>query len=136
MTHAPGNHTLRRWLTGGGIALVVIGALSFGITQAIKHQEVAQAKMALQGTPTTGVTQIDLTNFAFTSPNIQIAVGTTITWTNHDSTAHNVTFDQDGIASGILNQGQSFNHTFTAAGVYTYRCTFHPEMLGKITVMP
>lgn len=128
--------TLRRWLIGGSTVLVLLSALAFGITQIIKVQEIAQAKAALQGAPTLGVMQVDLTKFAFTPPNIQIASGVTVTWTNHDSTAHNVTFDQDGIISGSLNQGQSFSHTFKTPGTYTYHCTFHQAMLGKITVTP
>lgn len=128
--------TGQRWLIGGMIALVFLIVLGFGIAQIIGNQQLSQAKAALQGTPTPGITQIDLTNYAFSHPNIVVVRGTTVTWINRDSATHNVTFDQGGIASGSLHQSQSFSYTFSTPGVYTYQCTFHPEMLGKITVTP
>jgi amicyanin len=126
----------RRWIIGGSIAVVVLVGLYFGIAQIIQNREVAQAQNALKGTPVLGVTQVDLTNYAFSPPNIQVTQGTTITWTNRDNAAHNVSFDQGGIASPTLKSGQTFSYTFKTPGVYTYRCTFHPGMLGKVTVTP
>jgi plastocyanin len=33
-----------------------------------------------------------------------------------------------------LDTDESFSHTFTAAGNYTYFCSIHPHMTGKIIV--
>jgi plastocyanin len=76
-------------------------------------------------------------------PNpVNIKVGTTVTWTNTDSTPHTITsgtgpsdsnqgkeFD-----SNILGPGQSFSHTFTTAGTFSYFCKIHPMMTGQVNV--
>jgi plastocyanin len=74
-------------------------------------------------------------NFAFDPANIPIAAGGTVVWTNNDSTAHTVTFDDSSIkSSGNLNGGVKFSATFPAAGTFTYHCSIHPSMKGTVTV--
>jgi plastocyanin len=62
-----------------------------------------------------------------------INAGDTVLWTNEGSVPHTVTgaaFD-----SGILNSGETFSFTFTAAGTYEYDCSLHPgQMAGRINV--
>jgi plastocyanin len=72
---------------------------------------------------------------------INIAKGTTITWTNHDNTAHTVTEGNpsgysppNGFDSGILAPRSVFTHIFTTAGTVQYYCTLHPTMLGEVIV--
>jgi plastocyanin len=72
---------------------------------------------------------------------INIAKGTTVTWTNHDNTAHTVTEGNpsgysppNGFDSGILAPGNVFTHTFGTAGTVQYYCTLHPTMLGEVIV--
>ena len=36
--------------------------------------------------------------------------------------------------SAALDTDESFSHTFTTAGNYTYFCSIHPHMTGKIIV--
>jgi plastocyanin len=63
-----------------------------------------------------------------------VAVGTTVTWTNNDSIAHDSVADGGMWNSGILSPGQSFPFRFATAGTFTYKCTIHPNMLGTVTV--
>src|SRR5262249_10165840 len=72
---------------------------------------------------------------------INIAKGTTVTWTNHDNTAHTVTEGNpsgetppNGFDSGMLAPGSVFTHTFATAGTVQYYCTLHPTMLGEVIV--
>jgi plastocyanin len=72
---------------------------------------------------------------------VNIAKGTTVTWTNHDTTAHTVTEGNpsgysppNGFDSGILAPGGLFTHTFATAGTVQYYCTLHPTMLGEVIV--
>jgi plastocyanin len=76
---------------------------------------------------------VTIKDFAFSPASLEIAIGETVTWTNEDSAAHTVTGD-DGIDSGSLAQGKSFTHTFKSAGTFSYRCSIHPNMTGKVTV--
>ncbi len=79
------------------------------------------------------------------SPNsVRTKVGSTVTWTNHDSTLHTVTsglaakpdgtFDSSDGGKAYLAPGQTFSHTFDAAGDYPYYCILHPNMAGTIVV--
>ena len=83
------------------------------------------------------------TNAKFYDPSpANIPVGTTVTWTNEDSTLHTVYSGSpdDSANSGKLFQstymakGQTFQHTFDTAGTFNYYCTLHPFMMGQIIV--
>jgi plastocyanin len=73
----------------------------------------------------------------FFAPQAEFAnVGDTVTWTNGTDVAHTVTSDSGSeLASGSLADGATFDHTFTATGTFTYHCTVHPYMTGKIVVL-
>ena len=80
---------------------------------------------------------VNIQNFAFDPPNITVAPGTTVTWTNNDSAPHTVTATDPAGAfdSGTLRPGQSFSVTFTQPGTtYAYYCAIHPSMRGTVTV--
>jgi plastocyanin len=72
---------------------------------------------------------------------ITVPVGSTVTWTNDDSTIHTVTEGTPGGAgatpafdSSIVAPSATWEHTFDAAGEFDYYCTLHPFMTGKVTV--
>ncbi|MDP9117095.1 MAG: cupredoxin family copper-binding protein [Actinomycetota bacterium] len=79
---------------------------------------------------------VSIKNFAFAPTAMTVKVGTTVTWTNKDSDAHTVTSTGGGgpLKSSPLNTGQSYTHTFTAVGTYSYFCTIHPFMTATVTV--
>jgi plastocyanin len=70
---------------------------------------------------------------SFTPGNLSIAVGGTVTWTNHDVTSHTTT-STSGAWNGTLAPGATFSRAFPTAGTFDYRCTIHPAMSGTITV--
>ncbi len=94
-----------------------------------------QQNPAQQGVPVTGVTHMNMQNFAYQMANIQVRAGTTVTWTNQDSAPHSVTFKNGLKDSGLLYQGQSFSYTFNTPGTYQYYCTVHPYMVATVTVI-
>jgi plastocyanin len=79
---------------------------------------------------------VTIQNFAFSPSDITVKKGTTVTWTNQDSTPHTVTEmdTQTGPDSGNLNPGAKYTFTFNQNGTFKYHCTLHPEMLGTVTV--
>jgi plastocyanin len=79
---------------------------------------------------------VTISNFTFQPSSLQVHVGTTVTWTNNDSTAHTVTSDTSSFNSGTLAPGGTFAFTFTQAGTFSYHCNIHPSMHGTITVVP
>jgi len=71
-------------------------------------------------------------NFAFSPSTLTVKVGDTVTFTNNDSTAHNVKID--GQELGSQNQGESKTWKATKAGSFPFSCVIHPSMTGQITV--
>jgi nitrite reductase (NO-forming) len=77
----------------------------------------------------------------YTPAEITVSSGSTVTWTNDDSTIHTVTEGAPGAAgatpafdSSIIAPGATWDNTFDAAGEFDYYCTLHPFMTGKVTV--
>lgn len=68
---------------------------------------------------------VAVADYSFTPRTAVINVGDTVTWTNSGSMMHTVTADNGSFDSGTLAPGQSFSHTFTTPGTYTYYCRFH-----------
>ena len=75
-----------------------------------------------------------ITQFAFDPPALEVAAGTTVTWTNQDPAPHTVTADDGSFASEILEPGMTFDFTFATAGTYAYSCQIHPSMEGTVAV--
>ena len=83
----------------------------------------------------------DVKGVGFYSPlNLEIPIGTTVTWVNDDSVPHNIQ-STDGKGHVIqlfngppLNTGDRFEFTFEDSGIYNYYCSFHPWRVGLVTV--
>lgn len=105
--------------------------------------------------PVAAVTVKMTSQLRFEPAGVTIQRGETITWVNASPIPHTTTGDPEknpvketrpelaqlspgaeGWDSGLLNEGQSFSHTFTVAGEYKYFCIPHvlSGMLGTITV--
>jgi plastocyanin len=90
------------------------------------------------GGPSSSVTILKgaefLGNQAFAPDDLNVAVGTTVTWTNTDSTSHTSTSDASGWQSGIIAPGGHFSFSFPTAGTFRYHCSIHPGMVGTVVV--
>ena len=114
--------------------------------------EMEQNENASQLTNADNSTQISIVNGATTlgdkafSPNhVKIKIGSTVVWTNDDSTIHTVTsgapntpnagqvFDS-GLTS-LISPSKTYSHKFTSAGEFSYFCRLHPTMVGEIEVV-
>lgn len=80
------------------------------------------------------VAQVSIIDFSFQPATITVSLGTTVTWTLMGSRPHTSTSDTGMWDSGILSNGQTFSHTFSQAGTFTYHCSVHPNMKGTVIV--
>jgi plastocyanin len=82
-----------------------------------------------------GGAEVSMEGIAFNPAEVSVGVGDTVTWTNNDSVAHDVTADSfsSGEPGGMMS-GDTFEHTFEEAGTFDYVCTVHPGMEGTVTV--
>jgi plastocyanin len=80
-------------------------------------------------------TEVAIDNFSFSPKTFTVPAGATVTWTNHDNVPHVITSDDDRFnKSPVLKTGQRFSNAFATAGTYSYFCSIHPRMRGKIIV--
>lgn len=79
-------------------------------------------------------TAVKIDNFSFSPSTVAVPVGSTVRWTNHDDVPHNVVNDDKSIKSKTLDTDENFSYTFTKPGTYSYFCSIHPRMTGKIVV--
>lgn len=95
---------------------------------------------------------VEMMNIKFSPDHLSVAVGTTVSWTNHDSVQHTVTptdkalWGSEGSGDDVakwLKTGESWSFTFTKAGMYQYFCIPHAGknstgvwkgMIGSIVV--
>jgi len=78
--------------------------------------------------------QVTIDNFTFSPATLTVPSGTTVTWTNQDDMVHTVTEANRGFSSQGLETGDTYAHTFTAPGIYTYFCALHPRMTATVVV--
>jgi len=78
--------------------------------------------------------EVKIDNYSFAPGTVTVPVGTMVTWTNHDETVHTVVAADKSFKSGGLDTDDKFSFTFTKPGSYSYLCTVHPYMTGKIIV--
>jgi plastocyanin len=96
---------------------------------------VGQAGTAVPSPMPSPVSTIHIKNFAYVPDSVTIPVGSTVKFVEDDEVPHTVTASDGSFDSGNLNQKQSWTHTFTKAGTYTYYCAYHTYMKGKIVIV-
>jgi plastocyanin len=91
------------------------------------------------GAPAASVDHVQIKEFKYAPATITVALGTKITWTNHDSAPHTATSgtspNSDGVFdSGTIKKGESKTATVSKRGTFTYYCAFHPFMKATVVV--
>ncbi len=86
--------------------------------------------------------QVEMSQQAFNSKNIEVEVGSTVKWVNSSSLVHTVTSGTNGESDGTFNSGnispgETFSYTFNKVGEFNYFCIPHYSlgMVGKVAVV-
>jgi plastocyanin len=111
-----------------------LGALGLAALLGAVTPEAPSAGEAAVQAANAATVRID--NFNFTPPDLVVAPGTTVTWTNADDSPHTVREKDGKFKSAALDTDDTFSQTFTAPGEYEYFCSIHPRMVGKVVVKP
>lgn len=83
----------------------------------------------------TGPQTVSMDNLQFVPKELTVAKGTTITWSNDDDFAHDVTgkgkaWQSEG-GDGGMAIGEKWSKTFDTAGTYEYYCSIHSTGPGN-----
>ena len=109
---------------------IIIGGLMVGLLAG------PTISRLISGAGTAANITIISTTQGFSPSTYNAKVGQNVTWVNHDSIDHTVTSTNTTVYfdSKALAPGAPFRFKFTQVGTYTYYCSIHPEMVGKIVV--
>jgi YVTN family beta-propeller protein len=77
--------------------------------------------------------RVTINGFAFKPELLKVSPGTTVTWINDDGAPHSIAVNS-GAVSDTLMPGSDYSARFERPGDYTYTCSIHPYMVGKIVV--
>jgi plastocyanin len=78
--------------------------------------------------------EITMPGKLFAPREVDVLVGTTVTWRNTDHSTHTVTEDEDAFDSGHIRPGGEFAREFTTTGTFAFHCTIHRFMRGAVSV--
>jgi plastocyanin len=82
-----------------------------------------------------GAKAVTIADYTYKPARITVAKGTTVTFTNRDSTPHTATSKESGaFESGSIDTGKSASVTLEETGTFAYYCLFHPFMKGTVVV--
>ena len=78
---------------------------------------------------------VDIRDLAFGPAVLEVAVGDTIVWSNHDLFPHTSTVDgAAGWNTGPIPADSSRSVVARRPGTFDYICQLHPTMRGKVIV--
>ena len=79
-------------------------------------------------------TQITVDNFTFSPEIAEVSVNSTVNWTNKDDVPHVIASTDGMFRSKGLDTDDHYSFKFTKPGTYSYYCSIHPKMTGKVIV--
>jgi plastocyanin len=124
------------FVPGRGTLAVVDATLS-GAPPAfasVAHDAMAKRASARPTAPL-AANEVGIDNFAFTPPTLTVKRGTRVVWINDDDVPHLiVNVERRFRQSPLLDTGQRYAVTLTEPGTYSYFCSLHPSMQGKVVV--
>jgi len=112
----------RNWLFAMAVLAIALGIVGSGVSFAADDKSAAPV-------------EVKIDNFSFAPAVITVPAGATVRWTNRDDIPHTVVSDDHTtFKSKPLDTDEQFTYTFTKPGTYSYFCSIHPKMTGKVVV--
>ncbi|HET7445530.1 MAG TPA: cupredoxin family copper-binding protein [Solirubrobacterales bacterium] len=112
-------------------ALVFVGCGGGGDSDSTRSGSTPDSAAA----SSSGPEAVTIADFLYKPADLTVPAGTTVEFTNEDSTPHTATSKESGaFETGSIETGKSAKVTLEDPGTYAYYCAFHPFMKGTITV--
>lgn len=92
------------------------------------------SKLTATDQPAIPAAEVNIDNFSFGPDTINVPVGATVTWKNRDDVPHTVVSTDGVFKSKVRDTDETFTYTFSKPGSYSYFCSIHPKMVGKVIV--
>jgi plastocyanin len=95
----------------------------------------ARAQAAMAASPVKVLAKEVNNKYVFGLVKTKVTLGQAIIWRNTTDAAHTVTSTTKGWTyDKKLNTGASLRYIFTKTGTFHYKCSYHPGMVGTVTV--
>ena len=104
------------------LPLAIVAALALYPTRARSEASSASA------------TEVRVDNFTFGPETLTVATNSTVTWLNKDDVPHVIASNDGLFKSKALDTDDKYSYAFTKPGTYSYYCSIHPKMIGKVIV--
>ena len=119
-----------------GLMVLAAGTVVFGLAGCGGDDDTAGASGDASEAPAEASSEVTISDFMFGPAALTVPAGTTVTWTNEDSSPHAIQDDSElGAEEGPeLAQGDTFQLTYDEPGTYPYICGIHNYMTGTVTV--
>ncbi len=82
---------------------------------------------------TSRASTVKIANFAYKPGKLTVTAGTKVSFSNSDSAPHTAT-RAGAFDTGRIGPGASKSVKLSRKGTFSYHCTIHPSMHGKIVV--
>ena len=80
--------------------------------------------------------KVKIDNFTFAPQTLTVHLGQVVEWENEDDIPHTVTeANRAEFLSEALDTGDKFTFAFQHKGEFSYFCSLHPHMQGKVIVI-
>ena len=77
---------------------------------------------------------VEMKGITFIPEEIQIDVGDSLTWVNHDEDKHDPAAETGEFDSPTIEKGKTFSYKFDQPGTVPYFCKVHTYMRGRVIV--
>jgi len=75
---------------------------------------------------------VEMRGLQFQPQRVEVSLGDTVVWVNHDIVPHTSTALDHAWASGLIASDSSWRAVVTQPGVHRYFCTLHTNMRAEI----
>lgn len=133
------NKSYKGWMHTA-LAVWTVAVLSGGLLYQEAYARRAPTSPPAQAADAKPAAVIQVSNFRFDPPEVTVAAGETVQWTDANG-RHQLEADDSSFESPVLTAGAEFRRRFDQPGVYHYFCAFHgsrggKDMAGTVIVKP
>jgi plastocyanin len=122
--------TLRRRGLAALVGVAAAAAIVFGLVVPAARPDVPSI-----GTVAPSMRVVKADAATFSTPTVRVAAGSRVEWQNHSDTDHRLVRRISGTTlASDLGPGQTEVVTFDDPGVYSYYCSIHAGMTGRVLV--
>jgi len=95
----------------------------------------AAARSHAPAQPQGATNEVTIDNFAFNPKIVSVVAGSKLTWRNRDDVPHKIqSADNRFAGSPLLDTKAAYSVGFQESGEFSYFCSLHPVMQGKVVV--